>query len=142
VTSNAFLSLKNDLNVPSKSIKQKSVEITFFLASCMSLTEIAGSGSRSVSHRPGSIPAVTVSGCFVVCLLSLPLAPRVRVSGGPDSLASARHLDQNTTRHYLLSLAPVRHRLDQNVFALLASRTVCLTLLLIVFDRIFVSIVV
>jgi hypothetical protein len=43
-----FLSLKNNVNVPSKSNKQKK------LASVRSMTKIAGSGSGSISHRHGS----------------------------------------------------------------------------------------
>ncbi len=45
-----FLSLKKDANVPSKSSNQK----TIFLTSLRSLTNIAGSGSGSISHRYGS----------------------------------------------------------------------------------------
>ncbi len=48
VTSLWLLSLKNDVNVPSKSNKQK------MLTSCRSLTKIAGSGSASLSQRYGS----------------------------------------------------------------------------------------
>ncbi len=41
-----FLSLKNDVNVPSKSNKQKNFfKISFLLASWRSMTKIAGSGS-------------------------------------------------------------------------------------------------
>ncbi len=51
-----FLSLKNDVNVPSKSNKQKKLcqKISFLLASWRSMTEIAGSGSGSISQRHGS----------------------------------------------------------------------------------------
>jgi hypothetical protein len=43
-----FLSLKNDVNVPLKSIKRKNFcwKISFLLASWRSMTKIAGSGSR------------------------------------------------------------------------------------------------
>jgi hypothetical protein len=42
------LSLKNDVNVPSKSNKQKNVDIFFYflLASCQPLTKKAGSGCQ------------------------------------------------------------------------------------------------
>jgi hypothetical protein len=51
-----FLSLKNDVNVPSKSKKQKNFfkQISFLLASWRSMTKIAGSGSGSSSQRQGS----------------------------------------------------------------------------------------
>ncbi len=45
-----FLSLKNDVNVPSKSNKQKNI---FLLTSWRSLTKIAGSGSASGSISQG-----------------------------------------------------------------------------------------
>ncbi len=47
-----ILSLKNDVNVPSKSSKQKNFQqkICFLLTFCMSMTKIAGSGSISHSH--------------------------------------------------------------------------------------------
>ncbi len=48
-----FLSLKNDVNVPSKSNKQKSFfKNCFLLASWRSMTKIAGSGSTSGSGLP------------------------------------------------------------------------------------------
>jgi hypothetical protein len=49
-----FLSLKNDVNVPSKTNKQKKFFIffIFLLASWRSMTKIAGSGS--ISQRHGS----------------------------------------------------------------------------------------
>ncbi len=57
-----FLSMKNKVNVPSKSNKQKKLclKISFLLASWRSMTKIAGSesGSGSISQRcglPGSI---------------------------------------------------------------------------------------
>ncbi len=48
-----FLSLKNDVNVPSKSNKQKKFKkiISFLLAYWRSMTKIAGSGSESGSIR-------------------------------------------------------------------------------------------
>ncbi len=50
-----FLSLKNDVNVPSKSNKQKNfLEIIFLLAFWRSMRKIAGSGSESISQRHGS----------------------------------------------------------------------------------------
>ncbi len=47
-----FLSLKNDVNVPSKSNKQKKLckKISFLLASWRSMTKIAGSGSTNQRH--------------------------------------------------------------------------------------------
>ncbi len=53
-----FLPLKNDVNVPSKSNKQKKQKkYTFLLVSWRSVTKIAGSGagSKSVSQRHGSV---------------------------------------------------------------------------------------
>ncbi len=54
----AFLSLKNDVNVPSKSNKKKNCfkKIRFLLESWRSMTKIEGfgSGSRSIIHRHGS----------------------------------------------------------------------------------------
>ncbi len=49
-----FLSLKNDVNVPSKSNKQKKLckNISFLLASSRSMTKIEGSGS--INQRHGS----------------------------------------------------------------------------------------
>ncbi len=53
-----FLSLKNDVNAPSKSNKQKNLflKISFLLASWRSMTKIAGSApeSGSISQRHGS----------------------------------------------------------------------------------------
>ncbi len=44
-----FLSLKNDVNIPSKSISRKTrIKISFLLASWMPVTKIAGAGSGSV----------------------------------------------------------------------------------------------
>ncbi len=60
VTPFDFLSLKNDVNVPSKSNRQKKLcyKICFLLASWRSMTKIAGSGSRSgsgsISQKHGS----------------------------------------------------------------------------------------
>ncbi len=50
-----FLSSKNDVNVASKSNKQKKLckKISFLLASWRSMTKIAGSGSGSISQRHG-----------------------------------------------------------------------------------------
>ncbi len=47
-----FLSLKNDVNVPSKSNKQKKIalKISFLLASWRLITKIAGAGSISQKH--------------------------------------------------------------------------------------------
>ncbi len=52
VTHFDFLSLKNDVNVPSKSNTQK--KKVFLLASWRSMTKIAGSGSGSTSQKHGS----------------------------------------------------------------------------------------
>ncbi len=50
-----LLSLKNIVNVPSKSNKQKNFfKISFLLASWRSMTKIAGSRSGSISQRHGS----------------------------------------------------------------------------------------
>ncbi len=49
-----FLSLKNDVNVPSKSNQQKFFLMSFLLASWRSMTKRAGSGSESISQRHGS----------------------------------------------------------------------------------------
>jgi hypothetical protein len=53
-----FLSLKNGVNVASKSSKQKNLcqKISFLLASSRSITKISGSGSESgsISQRHGS----------------------------------------------------------------------------------------
>ncbi len=48
------LSLKNDVNVPSKSNEQKSFFVCYLLASWRSMTKIAGSGSGSISQMHGS----------------------------------------------------------------------------------------
>ncbi len=54
-----FLSLKNDVNVPSKSNKQKNfIKISLLLASWRSMTKTAGSGSGSISQRHGSADQV------------------------------------------------------------------------------------
>jgi hypothetical protein len=58
-----FLSLKNDVNVPSKSNKQKKLrKIIFLLTSCRSLTKIAGSGS--ISQRYGSADPDPYKNCM------------------------------------------------------------------------------
>jgi hypothetical protein len=52
-----LLSLKNDVDEPSKRKKQKNIrKKQFFLASWRSMTKIAGSGAGSISQRHGSAP--------------------------------------------------------------------------------------
>ncbi len=60
VTSFDFLSMKNDVNVASKSNKQKKLwwKISFLLASWRSMTKIAGSGSRIRIQDPDPDPLV------------------------------------------------------------------------------------
>jgi hypothetical protein len=52
-----FLSLKNDVIVPSKSNKQKNlkIKISFLMASWRSMTKIAGSGSTPKCHGSGTL---------------------------------------------------------------------------------------
>ncbi len=87
-----FLSLKNDVNVPSKSNKKKSFfeKISFLLTSWRSMTETAGSWawSGSICQRHGSEPkchgSATLEGSFVHCAVPLlvpgtPYAPWLEV---------------------------------------------------------------
>jgi hypothetical protein len=67
-----FLSLKNDVNVPSESNKQKNFIYIILLASWRSVTKIAGSGSESGS---GSTPKCHGSGTlhltYCICIFFL-----------------------------------------------------------------------
>jgi hypothetical protein len=95
-----FISLKNDVSVPSKSRKIV-LKISFLLASSMSMTKIAGSGSGSTSQRHGSADPdppqnfMDPEHCFVhVCLMGLKNIRRKNQCFGsrsgldPDSIRS------------------------------------------------------
>ncbi len=108
-----FLPLKNDVNVPSKSIKQKTFfkKIIFLLASWRSMTKITGSGSESgsISQRRGFVdpdPNQNVMGqehCFKllffgqVCLVLIPVLYMLLVSLVIRSCIAAGGLQGLTT---------------------------------------------
>jgi hypothetical protein len=99
VTFYAFSSLKNDVNVHSKTNKQKN--LYFLLVSSRPMTKIAGSGagSGSVSHRYGSAPK---------CHGSATLKPTFRLIRSVR--AASLNNSKNATKTMLTSVCMIGER--------------------------------